>query len=430
MDAERSERGMQIRDVVRESVIELKRHASSKTAKQTATLYASQILLIVFGIVTSFLNTRVLGPTDYGVLTFFGTVTGFTVLFFRFGLFSAGGLLLAKEKNLKRGQQLIGALVLLCIGIGLSFALFIFCFSYFIDQIFHTNVRNILRILSPLLIIMPFSLLIPQIGRGTNKITTLAFYNVIPRVCYVTGLLVLLYIVHVNVTMLLFLNLCVTIIAVVTIMVSFKPSMDNLGPSFKKIWSKTKEYGFNLYLGQIASQSTYKLDGIFITYFVNTTQLGFYFLSTALTSPMVILSQSLSTSLFKGFTETKRIPKSVIYFNFIWLSVSLLGLILFGRIIVVLLFTDNFLPVVPLILPLALANFFRGLKQPYNIYLNAHGKGVFLRNSAFTVAGVNLLGNATLIPVWGVWGAALATLFGQIFAFGMHLMYYRQAVAE
>ena len=424
MDAERAERGMQIREVVSKAVIELKGYAFSKTAKQTATLYTSQILLIVLGIVTSSLNTRILGPKDYGILAFFGTVTGFSVLFFRFGLFSAGGLLLAKEKDKEREQELIGALVLIGLGVGLSFALFIFVSSFFVDHIFHTNIRYILKIFSPLLIVLPFQLLIPQVGRGTNKITHLAWFNLIPKVLYVAGLVVLINLVHVSVTTLILLNLLATIIAVATIVYSFKPSFDNLEKSFRKIWSKTKEYGIHLYWGQIADQSTYKLDGIFITYFVNTTQLGFYSLSNAITSPLAMLSQSLSTSLFKGFASKERIPRRVIQLNFLWLLAGVVGLVLLGRFIVVLLFTDKFLPMVPLILPLALAAFFQGMYQPYNAFLGAKGKGKWLKNMSMTAAAVNVLGNVILVPIWGAMGAAIASVLSRLSSYIMYVFYY------
>ena len=341
MDAEGVQRGMQIREVASKAVIELKGYVFSKTAKQTVILYTSQILLIVLGIVTSSLNTRILGPKDYGILAFFGTLTGFSVLFFRFGFFSAGGLLLAQEKEESKEQKLIGTLVLIGLGVGLSFALFIFISSFFVDPIFHTNIGGILRILSPLLIVLPFSLLIPQIGRGTNKITNLSWFNVIPKVLYVAGLLVLINLVYVSVTTLILLNLSATIIAVATIVYRFKPSFDKLEKNFRKIWSKTKEYGVHLYWGQIADQSSYKLDGIFITYFVNTTQLGFYSLSNAITSPLAMLSQSLSASMFKGFASRNRIPRRVVQLNFLWLLAGVIGLVLFGRFIVVFLFFEG-----------------------------------------------------------------------------------------
>jgi len=402
--------------------------AKTKTAKQTFTLFASRVLVMGLGIITAILNTRILGPKDYGILAFFGTITGFTVLFFRFGFFSSGGLLLAQEKDKNREKKLMGALLIICLLIGLSYSLFIFISSFFIDSIFKTNINHILRVFSPILLILPFQMLIPQIGRGTNKIYHLAWFNIIPKSLYVIGVasILLLGLTTLKVSTLILINLISVIVGVMAISYSFKPLFNNLKENFKKIWRKNKEYGIHLYWGQIADQSTYKLDGIFISYFVNTTQLGFYSLAGAITSPMAMLSRSLSTSLFKGFASKDRISKKVIYYNFLWLSLCVIGLVLLGRFIVTFFFTDKFLPVVPLILPLALASFFQGMYQPYNMFLGAKGMGKWMRNISFTGSIFNIVGNFVFVIYWDTMGIAVASAISRLISFSLHLFYYKK----
>jgi len=326
--------------------------AKTKTAKQTFTLFASQILFIGLGIITATLNTRILGPKDYGILVFFGTITGFTILFFRFGFFSSGGLLLAQEKDKNREKELIGTLLIICLLIGLSYSLFIFISSFFVDSIFKTNISYILRIFSPILLILPFQMLIPQIGKGTNKIYHLAWFNVIPKSLYTIGVvsILLLGLTTLKVSTLILINLISVIIGVTVISYSFKPLFNNFKKNLKKIWQKNKEYGIHLYWGQVTASSTERIGSVLIPYFINTTQLGFYSLAGTITKPMAMLSRSLSTSLFKGFVDKDRIPKKVIYFNFLWLSLCVIGLVLLGKFIVTFFFTNKFLPIVPLIL--------------------------------------------------------------------------------
>ncbi len=419
---------MEIREQVNRAVTEFRGYFFSRTARQTVTLYASQILLMVLGVVINSLNARILGPKDYGILAFFGTVTGFSVLFFRFGLFSSIGLLLAHEKDKNKERELIGASILIGLLIGLSYSLFIFISSFFIDSIFRTNINHILRVFSPILAILPFQMLIPQIGRGTNKIYYLAWFNIIPKSLYIIGLisLILLKFTQIKVSTLILMNLISTLVGVIVISYSFKPLFINLKENLRKIWQKNKEYGIHLYWGQIADQSTYKLDGIFISYFVNTTQLGFYSLANALTSPLAMLSQSLSTSLFKDFASKHQIPKRVIQLNFLWLFVGAAGLVLFGKFIVLLLFTDRFLPVVSLILPLALASFFQGMYQPYNMFLGAKGKGVWMRNMSLIMATTNLIGNIALIPTFGAYGAAVASVLSNLSFYVSCIYYYNK----
>ncbi len=146
----------------------------SKIARKTLFLYSSQILVMLLGIVTVTLNTRILGPEKYGILSFFMTIVGFSLLFFRFGFFSSGGVLLAQEKKEEKEKEIIGSLTVIGFLIGLSFAIFIFFFSFLVDNIFNTKVKLIFQLFSPLLIVLPFQMLIIQIGRGTNKIEKLS----------------------------------------------------------------------------------------------------------------------------------------------------------------------------------------------------------------------------------------------------------------
>jgi O-antigen/teichoic acid export membrane protein len=210
----------------------------------------------------------------------------------------------------------------------------------------------------------------------------------------------------------------------------FHPLFNNIRKNLKEIWKKTKEYGIHLYLGQVVGNGTEKLDRIFITYFVNTTQLGFYSLAMAITAPMVGLSIALSQSLFKGFVDRDRIPKKVIYYNFLWLAACVAGLVIFGKYIVVLLFTEKFLPAVPLILPLALACFFQGMYQPYNMFLGAKGKGVWMRNGAVIMGASSLITNMIFVPLWGAYGAAVATAITMGLSLSIYLFYYKKFLKE
>ncbi|MHA1659808.1 MAG: lipopolysaccharide biosynthesis protein [Promethearchaeota archaeon] len=407
-------------------VNEFKKDLLSRTGRQTSTLYLSQIIALFLGVFTGIINTRVLGPEGYGILAFFLAITSFTVLFFRFGFFSASGLLIAQAKEERKERELTGASIITALFIGISYSFFILILSFFVDDLFHTNISWILRYTSFMLIALPFTFLIPQVGRGTNKIERMSLFNVIPKVIYLLGALMLLKIIQIEPFHFILLSIFSTVVSVFVVMHSFHPLFNNIRENLKEIWKKNKEYGFHLYLGQIADQSTYQLDKIFITYFVNTTQLGFYSLAMTITAPMVGLSQALSMSLFKGFVDMERIPKKVIYYNSLWLAACVAGLTIFGKFIVVLLFTEKFLPTVPLILPLALASFFQGMYQPYMMFISAHEKGKWMRNMSFIMSMVNFLGNIILIPIWGAYGAAVASVIGTSTYYLSCMFYYQK----
>ena len=252
-------------------VYEFKKDLMGKTGRQTSTLFLSQIAALFLGVFTGIINTRVLGPEGYGILAFFFTITSFTVLFFRFGFFSASGLLIAQAKDERKERELAGASVIVAFLIGISYSFFILFLSFFVDDIFNTNVGWILRYSSFLLIALPFGMLVPQVGIGMNKIERLSLFSVIPTAVYLLGALMLLKIIQIEPFHFILLSIFSTIVSVLVVMHSFHPLFNNIRENLKEIWKKNKEYGFHLYLGQIADQSTYQLDRIFITYFVNTT---------------------------------------------------------------------------------------------------------------------------------------------------------------
>jgi O-antigen/teichoic acid export membrane protein len=400
--------------------------ARSRTAKQTAVLFFSKILTILLAMAAIGLNTRILGPQDYGVLAFFFAFTGLSVLFFRFGLFSSGALLLAQSRDERTERELIGALLSLAFLVGLVYAAFIFLSSFLVDRFFKTDIQDLLRILSPLLIILPFQFLFPQICRGTNRIYRLFWFNILPKIFYVIAILTVLAceLLHLGIAELVFINLSAVLITVVILSGTFRPSFRRLRECVSRILAKNREYGIHLYWGQIADQSTYQLDQMFITYFVNTTQLGFYTLAGRITAPLVMLSHSLSTTLFKGFVDRRRIPRKVILFNFLWLSAGVLGLVVLGRFLVNLLFTVRFEPTIGLIPLLALSCFFQGMYQPFGMFMESQGRGKWIRNVSFFSALTNVLGNAALVPRWGAMGAAAATLGGRFTHFSLYLYYY------
>lgn len=402
----------------------------TKVAKQTGVLYGSRILTSILALIITPVITRVLGPEKYGVYVFILAVITFAYLFFEFGFFTSGARLLAVSKDREKDRELIGALTLITVGVSLFFSLLLFIFSFFIDSIFHTTAGNILRAISILAAVFPFQYMLLEICQGANEIIKIAAIHIIPRLWYLAGLLITVFFFKLDVFLALVLDFTGTIVAAGLIIWRLKPKISNLKENLILLRKEIKEYGFHVYIGRIIGISIYNLDILFISYFVNTLWVGFYNLALILIRQMVILSQALSTSLFKEFANRDKIPQKVILFNFIWLTCCVFGLILLGKYVVVFLFSDKYLPVVPLILPLSLAGFFQGMYQPYNMFLEAHRKGKWVRNIAIIFAITNLILNFILIQLWGAMGAAIVTLITYILWYILCVYYYNKLLHE
>lgn len=408
----------------------LKDLLNTKSSRQTLVLYSSQIALLGLGITINVINTKFLGPLNYGVFTFTLGIIAFVSLFFEFGFSSAGSRLLAISKNEKDDRGYIGGLIVVTIGIALLFVITIFFLSFFVDSIFHTHVSNLLRTFSILVCGFPFQYMIQQICQGSNKIKILSAYNITPSIWYLASILIVISHSNLTIYLALLLNLLGLIFAAIFAIYRFRPSFINLKNNLELLFRHTKEYGFYIYIGRLASVSSSQLDKILISYFVNTTWVGFYSLAASITSSMALLSISLSMTLFKDFSHMKQIPKKLIYFNFLWLLCCVLGLEIFGKYIILFLFSDKYLSAATLIFPLAIAGFFQGMYQPYNMFLGAHGKGKWLRNMALIMTCANFFGNIILIPLWGAKGATIAGAIGMMTYYLFGIFYYRKFIGE
>jgi O-antigen/teichoic acid export membrane protein len=402
----------------------------SRLTRQTSVLFSSQLALLVIGIFTGVINTRYLGPDNYGTYSFVLAIISFMNIFSGLGFTVAGARLLALASDEEHERKIVGALIITGLCIAFVFSMTVFVSSFFIDMIFRTNIKRSMILISSISGVLPLQMMIDQICSGTNRINDMAFFNLFPKLWYLGAVLILITFSDLNVLAALFLNLGGILIACLIAFKRFKPVFKRFKEHLRSLWKETKEYGFHVYLGAIADSSTYRLDNLFIASFVNTTSVGFYTLATTLVTPVSKLSNSMAISLFKGFTKADRIDKKVILFNFIWLLFCLGFLVIMGKFIVITLFTEKFLPMVPLIIPLAMASFFQGIYTPINLFLAAHRKGKELRFISFVEGGFNVIGNVIFIYYYGAMGAAIASAIAKGMELALNIHFYKRTLVE
>ena len=144
---------------------------------------------------------------------------------------------------------------------------------------------------------------------------------------------------------------------------------------------------------------------------------------------MVLMSQALSQSMYKQYSNLKKIPKNIFIYNTTWLLACMLFLYLFSDFIVNFLFGPEFNSVSNYIFYISFAFFFQGLSTPYT-FLAAKSKGKEIRNVAWAEAIVNISGNIILIPVLGVEGAILTSIISKFINFTYFTYYYNKYLKE
>jgi O-antigen/teichoic acid export membrane protein len=400
----------------------------NKLTRQTAILFSSQILLIVIGVFTGVINSRYLGPEGYGIYSFVMAIISFISIFLGFGFTSAGARLVAVAPNKENEREIVGSLLIIAICLALIFSLVVFLSGLFIDKIFGTRINEIIMLISIISGALPLQLIIIELLRGANRINERAFSDVIPKVWYLGMAIIAVAFFELTPISALFMNLGGILIVCLIMFKRLKPLFSNMKANLRLLWKETKEYGVHVYLGGIADTGTRRLDNMFIAGFVNTTSVGFYTLANTIVSPILKLPEAMSISLFKDLTRINRIPNIIIYFNVIWLTLCITILIIAGKFLIIALFGEKFLRVLPLVFPLAIAGFFQGMYAPLHMFLSAHRRGKELRFISFVEGGFNLVGNFAFIYYWGAMGAAIAIAIGKGIELFLNWYFYRKCI--
>ena len=398
-----------------------------KEVGNTAIFFSAQILVLIIGLGIKTIQVRALSPKEYGLLALFGTITTVLVLFFHYASFSSLKVILANNKDKQKEKEFVGLGIQIAGVLGVLFSTVVFLFSFFIDDLLDVEISYLLRVLAPFCFILPFQFFISEIAIGANKLKSLSLFHLFSRLLFISSLFILWKGNHLNIQLIIILNLLAWLVSTVVILISFKPIFSNRRENIKLVKEKNRSFGFSYYFGAIINQSTYKLDEIFITYFVNITQLGFYTLASIICSPMTFLSRAFVNSIFQKLALKDRIPMRVFVYNTLWLAFCVLFLYISADFIVNTLFGEDYLKVSSYILPLSIAFLFQGMYAPFS-FLAIKSKGKELRNVAYLEASVNVIGNVILVPIYLVEGAIYASIFSRFTHFIGLWYYYNKMV--
>ena len=400
-----------------------------KVVGNTAILFSSQILVLIIGLGIKTIQVRALTTYEYGLLALFGSITSFIVLFFHYASFSSLRVLLANNDDTKKEKEYFGLGIIIALVIGVLFSLLLFYISFFVDDFLQVEIGGIIRLLAPFCFILPFQFLISEIAIGASKLRSLAVFHLFSKGLFIFSLFILLKGNGLNVPLIILLNLLSWFVATTAVLLGLKPSFKNIKENLRLVNTKNKSFGLSYYYGAIVNQSTFKLDELFITYFVNITQLGFYTLASIICSPMTFLSRAFVNSIFKKLALKDRIPIRVFVYNTLWLGFCVLFLYLTSDFIVSRLFGEEYMQVSVYILPLSIAFLFQGMYAPFS-FLTVKSKGRELRNVAYLEAFVNIVGNIILVPILLVEGAIYASILARFPHFvGLCYYYYKMIKA-
>lgn len=347
-------------------------------------------------------------------------------LLFEFGISSAGARVLALAQDRRSVQQALGALVLMTLGIGVIFALFIALAAAPVDMVFGKGIRWLLMGTAVLAFFQPFQLLVEQSCQGLNQIRRLSVFQLLMSGTYLLGLILLVAVHRLSAGTALGAYFAGTGIAAIWTLFQLRPSFSGATPYIRLTLRETRGYGFNLYLARISGLASSRSDQLAIGYFLtDAAPLGMYAIAQKFSNPVSLIGRSLAMTRFRAFARLTRVPGRIIRWNAAVLFATAIALVVFGPIVLRLAF-PKYSDAAPLLIPFAAMNLFVGLFQPYNVFLAAHGRGAELRNIVLLVGIVSIAALLLTVPRFGIAGAAWTAAAAMALDYLLHLLYYRK----
>lgn len=392
-------------------------NSNKDTIKKILTLYGSSFLAIGLGFAISVFNTRILGKEAFGDFKFIETVFRFLASLVTIGVFVSITRMLAITNNEVYKSNLIGFFVLALTIAGSIGVIILIIFSYIEPIWFSGDLGSVFRKYAFLIFAILGSISLNEILKGLNKIYSLSFLSIIPAIVYLT----ITYIYNLNNPLylediLLFLY-GIQLLFIILIIYKLKPKFNITKNLVKDVILENKINGRPIYYGSLAGVATAHIVGFSISYYIDNTQVGFFTLAMTLCSPLLVIPSVLGTVFFKKFTNYDFIPKKVFVFSILATVFSLVIFYFFIEKVFLLFYSEEFSPAIKISKILILSFILHGLGDLINRFLGAKGKGKLLRNSAFMVGIVNILGYTILIKYLGITGAIIT----QIMASGTYL---------
>jgi len=189
-----------------------------------------------------------------------------------------------------------------------------------------------------------------------------------------------------------------------------KPRLDKIAT----MWS----YGARYYLGKLSNTANLQIGPILLGFLVSKEQLGFFSIAYRLLDQVESIPHALATLLLPRVSLSVHGRKELVA-RIARLALAVCGFILallavFAVPLVRIVFSDQFLPAVPVVRILCLAAAFRTLTKVYAPYLLGRDHPGFTSLAMGAGGAGNLLLILLLVPAFGVAGAAAGMAIGYL----------------
>ncbi len=372
--------------------------------KKSLATFSSEIIILIVGIGTTIIINRGLGPTNKGYYSFILLLASTLSMVFEFGLSTGLSFFSGKKISVSIDKWKTFSLILTTIFFLLSFLATFFLLSI-------SKYSSIYFVVPPLFFVLVSSKFTLGIFLGTLKIKLYNILRVLPIFVEMTLLLIFLFfkiqLSPLNVSLVYFSSIFLPFLFSIYFLFPLKFEI----PSFTDIVSLSR-YSFLIYLANLSSFLSYRIDMFLITFFLRPEYLGWYSVAVFIIEKTRLLSQSTSLINFalKINTDTKdSFDFTTRVVNSINILLSILVIISAYPAIILLYSSAYRESVIPMII-LAPAILASGYSKMLSSELSADGiVHIQLFSSLFCLL-INVALNLYFIPKLKIVGASISSL--------------------
>ncbi len=383
--------------------------------KNTATTAVTQFLNLLFGLLSTILLARLLGPEGKGLYTLTILLPTLVVTFFNGGI-GPSTVYHVAQARFPLDEVVINNMML-ALMIGCAGALGGGGLIYFWGGKFFPDVPQ--KYLWMALLLIPTGLLftyLQAIFQGLQRFFEFNLVSLLYASLFLAFVFIALWVLEKGVLGAVVAGISAWFLTDAVLFVMLKKRIGITSLRLNKPYLKrVLEYGIQFHLGNIVGFLNYKADLFLINVFLNPAAVGFYSVSVALVEKLWLVSQAASAVLFPGIAAEKgeKARNKITPFvarSIFWLSlVSALILLCLSRWVVTFLYSPTYLSsVYPLqiLLPGIVA-----LNVGRILANDIAGRGYPILNTYLGIAAftINVALNVLWIPEHGIAGAALAS---------------------
>jgi O-antigen/teichoic acid export membrane protein len=402
------------------------RALASDFVGKLAETFATRILLIVLGMVSTVIIARILGPEGRGLYAVATAVGAIGVQFGNLGLHASNTYYVARDRKLL--PALVGNTLVAGFGFGGLGALLLGVIFTLWPKL--APVHGFLLILA--LAWIPFGLaylLFQNLLLGIHEVRDYNKIELFTKVFCVALIVLIIFLNFVSVITVLFATF-------ITVILCFLWSFQRLRHHFQQppspswaLFKRNIRYGLKAYVAALFAFLVFRTNILMIQFMLGAEQSGYYSIASSIADMIVVIPVVVGTILFprlSAMSNTREkwlfTKKVSVIIGFLMLSVVGVAALLASPVIR-LLFGEAFMPAVPACVWLMPGIVILSINTCYMNFFGAIGMPMVVIYSPILGFVINILLNLLLIPSWGIAGASIAAVVAYCVMFLASLIY-------